>query len=110
MSGTKIVYPVSHLQGQKNNFVKLVSLPTFVPMKKRYSPAEAWADFEKEILPTIEAPAAELRKAKQTAEGKVVKPNGTVVSLGSKRIKRLLDKYAPGVYQFHDAEPYFTKK
>ena len=71
---------------------------------------EAWEDFEREVLPNINPQHFELRKAKQTAEGKVVKPNGTVVVLGAKRIYRLLEKYAPGVYEFHQGEPYFTKK
>lgn len=79
-------------------------------MKRQHlTPAQAWADFEKTILPGIKAPDANLRKAIQTGKGKVVRA-GKAVALGPRRIKRLLDQYAPGVYEFHDGEPYFTKK
>lgn len=30
--------------------------------------------------------------------------------LGVRRIRSLLEKYAPGVYEFHAGEPYFVKK
>lgn len=31
-------------------------------------------------------------------------------TLGIRRIKNLLEKYAPGVYEFHEGEPYFLRK
>lgn len=79
-------------------------------MKQQHlTPAEAWADFEQTILPGIKAPDANLRKAIQTAKGNV-KKKGRVMKLGAERIKKLLDQYAPGVYEFHEGEPYFVKK
>ena len=76
--------------------------------------AEAWADFEAEILPSLGSltDMPDLRKAKQTARGTVKKKNRygawVPVQLGWKRVKRLLEKYAPGRYEFHEGEPYFV--
>lgn len=77
--------------------------------RQRLSPAEAWADFELTILPGIKSPDANLRKAIQAGRGNVLRA-GKVVPLGPNRIRKLLYKYAPGVYEFHEGEPYFVKK
>lgn len=83
---------------------------TFVPMKKQHlTPDQAWTDFWKEY--TANKPRLvpnELAVADATNRG-AIKRNGVVKKLGPLRIARLLNKYAPGQYDFHEGSPYFTK-
>jgi len=75
--------------------------------KKHLSPLEAWNDFYSTFKGNK---PSELYIAQQTCEGRVVQPkSGKPKELGAKRIRRLLDKYAPGQYEFHEGSPYFTK-
>ena len=75
--------------------------------KKHLTPLEAWADF---YLNYKESKPAELYIAQQTSEGRVLQPkSGKPKVLGPLRIARLLNKYAPGQYDFHEGSPYFTK-
>lgn len=60
------------------------------------TPALAWADFERRVIPTLPRPLAkELYNARYSAQSKPDFP-----ALGWQRVRRLFDKYAPGVYQF----------
>jgi len=75
--------------------------------KKHLTPLEAWDDFYKNYK---ESKPSELYVAQKTYEGKAFQPkSGKVKQLGPLRIRRLLDKYAPGQYEFHEGSPYFTK-
>lgn len=77
-------------------------------MKKEHlTPLEAWADFYENYKGKK---PSELYVAQKTYEGKAYQPkSGNVKQLGPQRIRRLLDKYAPGQYDFHEGSPYFTK-
>ena len=77
---------------------------------KRLTPIEAWDDFyENYTNGRKEGVPMEIRVAQATSKGNTKQPSGTVKTLGANRIKRLLEKYAPGQYAFHDGEPYFVK-
>lgn len=67
----------------------------------RLTPEEAFRHFLENYKGRKEK---EIQEAKYALEGK--RPYG----LGVRRIKNLLDRYAPGIYEFHKGEPYFTKK
>lgn len=90
-------------------FHKLIS--TFVPMKETHlTPDQAWADFWKQYMANKPRRVPnELAVADATDRKMIKQKNGTLKRLGPRRIKRLLDKYAPGQYDFHDGSPYFTK-
>lgn len=75
-------------------------------MDKSLTPQQAFADFWETTGRFITPSPDELRKAKQTMEGRQLK-KGKVMHLGVDRVKRLLDKYAPGKYMLN--EPTFTK-
>jgi hypothetical protein len=75
-------------------------------MDKSLTPQEAFADFWENTGRHISPSPDELRKAKQTMEGRQLK-KGKVMHLGVERVARLLDKYAPGQYRLN--EPTFTK-
>ena len=76
--------------------------------KKRMTPLEAWEDFYNKFKCEGNTPG-ELIVAHATAKGKQKQKNGKPKHLGPLRIRRLLDKYAPGQYDFHEGSPYFTK-
>ena len=75
--------------------------------KKHLSPVEAWDDFYTNF---VGKKSDELYVAQATRKGDVKQPkSGKPKTLGPLRIRRLLDKYAPGQYDFHEGSPYFTK-
>lgn len=74
---------------------------------KHLSPLEAWDDFYKNFKCEGNTPN-ELVLAEYTNKQKLI-VNGKTKRLGEKRIRRLLEKYAPGKYTFHEGQPYFTK-
>ena len=74
---------------------------------KHLSPLEAWEDFYKNFKCEGNMPN-ELVLAEYTNKQKLI-VNGKTKRLGEKRIRRLLEKYAPGKYTFHEGQPYFTK-
>lgn len=77
--------------------------------KKHMTPLEAWEDFYSNFKCEGKMPG-ELIVANATAKNRVTQPkSGKPKVLGPLRIRRLLDKYAPGQYEFHDGSPYFTK-
>jgi len=77
--------------------------------KKHLSPLEAWDEFYRNFKCDGKTPG-ELIVAQATRNGKQVQPkSGKPKELGAKRIARLLDKYAPGEYEFHEGSPYFIK-
>ena len=67
---------------------------------KHLTPLEAWDDFYKNFERDGKTPN-EIVLAEYTRRGGWF--NGKTKNLGERRIKRLLDKYAPGKYQFHEA-------
>lgn len=82
--------------------------------RKKLTATEAWKDFSLNIVPAIEGEIPnELHQARRAFEGKLKrlgkKGKERVITLGPERIRRLLDKYAPGRYEYHNDEPYFTK-
>jgi len=75
---------------------------------KRLTPLEAWDEFYKEYTkPEGDPFPNEISVANSTRWGHQRNGDNTK-TLGEKRIKRLLEKYAPGKYQFHEA--HFTKE
>lgn len=74
--------------------------------KSHLSPLDAWADFYDNYKGQK---TREIYIAQQTWEGRVFQKSGHKKQLGPLRIRRLLDKYAPGQYEFHEGSPYFTK-
>lgn len=71
---------------------------------KQLLPMEAWKDFWDTVRPILEEVPNELHVAQTTWRGNARHKNGSVKTLGAARVKRLLDKYAPGRYQFHQKE------
>lgn len=71
------------------------------------TPLEAWDDFYLNFERAGRTPN-EIAVAEHTRRGRHV-VNGKAKTLGAKRIRRLLEKYAPGKYRYHDGQPYFTK-
>lgn len=83
--------------------IKLISQNTFnfVAMTQN----EAWNDFWNNVRPAIwqdlkTADRNTLQQARRAAEGKVKDGKGRAVPLGIRRLKRILDTYAPGRYRF----------
>ena len=76
--------------------------------KQHLSPLEAWDDFYLNFKCEGNTPN-EIVLAEYTRRGKL-KVNGKTKHLGEKRVRRLLEKYAPGKYHFHEGQPYFTKE
>jgi len=74
-------------------------------MKEKLTPMQVWQDFETTVLPDIKSKPAEIRKAQQTARKTGIAGKG---NLGADRIRRIVEKYAPGRYEFH--YEYFTLK
>lgn len=74
--------------------------------EKRIDPIAAWDDFYSSL--DIHPIPNEIVVAQATRNGKQ-KQNGKAKVLGVKRIRRLLEKYAPGKYVYHEGQPYFTK-
>lgn len=82
---------------------------TFEAMESQHlTMLEAWDDFYQNFKREGNTPN-EIVVAEYTRRGKLV-VNGKTKTLGVKRICRLLEKYAPGKYTFHQGEPYFTKQ
>lgn len=91
--------------------------------EKHLTPLEAWDDFWKSYMENKPTQIPnDLGVANLTRNGRVkaqwgkdkdgVKKPGSEnkkKQLGPLRIRRLLDKYAPGQYDFHEGSPYFTK-
>ena len=76
--------------------------------EKHLTPLEAWDKFYTEYKKPEGNPFPnELIVAQATREGRQTN-KGVPKTLGVKRIRRLLDKYAPGKYHFHEGNPYFT--
>ena len=74
-------------------------MPHFCGMDKHLTPAEAWADFlqhmeQRKNNGEISRIPKDVQEGKYAAEG--LRRHG----LGEKRIKRLLEKYAPERYEF----------
>lgn len=65
-------------------------------MEKQLTPAEAWTDFEETVVPSIvrPLPAEIYRAVSHRRTGK----------LGTRRIRRLLEKYAPTKYSWNIIE------
>lgn len=76
---------------------------------KKLTASEAWEDFWSTIKPTMRKVPNELHVAQSTWKGVLRQKSGKVKSLGGQRVKRLLEKYAPGVYEFHESVG-FTKE
>lgn len=74
---------------------------------KHLGPLEAWDDFYRNFQREGNTPN-EIVVAEYTRRGKLV-VRGKTKTLGVKRIRRLLEKYAPGKYEYHEGQPYFTK-
>lgn len=74
--------------------------------KTQLTPTDAWKDFWaiKKTLPAWQDAKREERQYLDKTNRQVGK--GIV---GASRIKKALETYAPGVYQYHEAEPFFTK-
>jgi hypothetical protein len=83
-------------------------------MSNHLTPLEVWNEFWETTGRHLKPVPNELWKANQTAQGGVkrVTKRGEVntVTLGAGRVKRLIEKYAPGRYEYHEGEPYFTRK
>ena len=89
--------------------------------EKRLTPTEAWNEFWSNYMANKPASIPnELRVADLTNKGRldaqwgktkdgISKGEVKKKKLGPLRIRRLLDKYAPGQYDFHEGSPYFTK-
>ena len=76
--------------------------------KTALTPLQAWDEFYSEYTkPEGDPFPNELIVAEATRRGKQ-KQKGKAKNLGAARIARLLEKYAPGKYQFHEA--HFTKQ
>jgi len=75
--------------------------------EKRLTPLEAWDEFYKNYKCDGPIPN-ELVVAQATHNGNQKNKSGKAKNLGVARIARLLEKYAPGKYQFHEA--HFTKQ
>jgi len=73
---------------------------------QRLAPLEAWDDFYTNFKCEGNTPN-EIILAEYTRREKLT-IKGRTKTLGEKRIKRLLEKYAPGKYRFHEA--HFTKE
>ena len=73
----------------------------------KLDPMDAWADFWEAVVPTLSEVPNELHVAQSTWRGAVFQKSGTAKTLGIVRVKRLLDKYAPGRYRMNEAT--FTK-
>ncbi len=74
-------------------------------METTITPAEAWQDFQKNVVPVIWSGLSEKDKnrlitARRDYDGKRKKPNGVLYALGADRIERILTTYAPGRYRF----------
>jgi hypothetical protein len=68
-------------------------------MDRTLTPLEAWDDFVSVVVPTLPKPIPlEIQHARYARHRR-----GTFDALGSKRIKRLLEKYAPDRYTFQEA-------
>lgn len=71
---------------------------------RELSVEEAWEDFIHVVLHEMklrnERIPNEISVAKLTASGSVVHKSGRIKTLGPQRIRRLLEKYAPGRYEF----------
>ena len=65
-------------------------------MDLQFTPAEAFRHFLDNYQPADGKVPKEIQEAKYTLEGK------RTYSLGARRIKRLLDEYAPGKYEFRE--------
>lgn len=74
--------------------------------KKHLTPLEAWDDFYSWFQADGKTPN-EIVLAEYTRRAKL-KVRGKTKALGEKRIRRLLEKYAPGRYTFHQSQPFFT--
>lgn len=65
---------------------------------------EAWEDFIEVVVGGMKARNEripnEISVARRTALGSVMQKSGKVKTLGATRIRRLLEKYAPGRYEF----------
>jgi hypothetical protein len=67
-------------------------------MEHTLTPLEAWDNFVEHVIPTLPKPIPrEIQHARYSREGR-----GTYKPLGKDRIKRLLEKYAPGRYEFRE--------
>jgi hypothetical protein len=75
---------------------------------KQLTPIEAWDEFYKNYTCKGNKPN-EIVLAEYTRRERLI-VKGVTKALGVKRIRRLLDKYAPGQYDFHEGNPYFTIK
>ena len=82
--------------------------------EKQLTPVEAWEEFWSNYMANkpVRIPN-ELEVAHLTHSGRISaqwgKDKTKKKKLGPLRIRRLLDKYAPGQYEFHEGSPYFTK-
>ena len=82
-------------------------------MKAHLTPLEVWTEFWETTGQYIKPRPNVLHQAFRTAKGEIKRTSGKgerVVMLGPDRIKRLVEKYAPGRYEYHEGEPYFTRK
>lgn len=83
-------------------------------MKEHLTPIEVWNEFWETTGKHIKPRPNELHQAYRTAKGEVrrisKKTGERIVVLGPDRIKRLVEQFAPGQYEYHDGEPYFTRK
>jgi hypothetical protein len=82
-------------------------------MKEHLTPSEVWLEFWTNVGSQMKPIENELHQADRTFRGEVKrksKKGVRVVTLGADRIKRLVEKYAPGRYEYHEGEPYFTRK
>lgn len=78
-----------------------MEIPTFAGMDLRFTPAEAFQHF----LDNFQgAKDKEIQEAKYALEGKRKHP------LGVRRVKRILEKYAPGKYEFREVVIFHDEK
>ena len=74
--------------------------------KTHLTPTDAWKDFWaiKKTLPAWQAATTDEKKYLDKTNRQV--RDGIVRAA---RINKALETYAPGVYQYHESEPFFTK-
>ena len=80
---------------------RIVGNITPLHMDLTFTPMEAFKHFLENWQGAI---PKDVQNAKYVMEGRPVKRGNRMVylNLGTKRIKRLLDKYAPGKYEFRE--------
>ena len=79
-------------------------------MNERKTPIEAWDEFYEWVRKQPEWKIYSRAEKEKVYDANTARKGQRKFKLDARRIANIIEKFAPGRYEFHEGEPYFIRK